>query len=95
MRSQKGRVHAKLTKASFEDIAHLRIEGLQDYLRLESICHGWFEAFKFCGDHIKSIENHYAFDLNLIRQTYDIAQDELKPLKDASTVVKIKWYSGK
>jgi hypothetical protein len=87
--------HATLTTATLENCAALRIAGLQYFIRLESICQGWVNAFKFCGEHIKDVENDHAFDLNLIRETYVITAEELEPLKDASTVVTIKWYSGK
>ncbi|WP_324752783.1 reverse transcriptase domain-containing protein [Roseovarius sp. Pro17] len=93
-RTLKQRVHAKLTAAEFEADEGLRVEGLQDFLRLESLCHGWINAFKFCGPQIKYIEDEHLYDLDAIRDTYCITQSGLEPLKDASTLVNIKWYSG-
>jgi len=95
VRLQKMRLHSLLTAATLDDDPKLRMQGLQDYLRLESICQGWMQAFKFCGPHMKDVENEHAFDLALICHIYDITQEELQPLKDASTMVTVKWYSGK
>jgi hypothetical protein len=88
------RIHAKLTKAEIEGSDSLRINGLQDYLRLECFVRGWINAFKFCGPQIICVEDDLELKLGLIRETYAITPEELKPLKDASTVVNINWYSG-
>jgi hypothetical protein len=95
MERQKQWVYAKLTAATLEKDECLRTEGLQDYLRLESVYIGWTEAFKFCGKPIEDVASDYADELGMIRQTFDISDYELMPLKDKSTVLNIKWYSGK
>ncbi|MGB3279308.1 MAG: reverse transcriptase domain-containing protein [Pseudorhodobacter sp.] len=88
------KAHALLTKADVEGHADCRIHGLQEYLRLESVCTGWMAAFGFCGPHLDAVANDHADLLAEIRQTYDIKDSELSPLKDASTAVQIKWYSS-
>lgn len=79
------RVNALLTAANFEGDKKLRVEGLQEFLRLESLCDGWVGAFKFCGEHIKCIESDLSFELETIRLTYEIGSSELGSLRDAST----------
>ena len=91
----KQRIHAKLTAAELESDQGLRVEGLQDFLRLESLCQGWVNAFSFCVQLVKDVENDLAYDLSVICHTYAITEEELKPLKDASTKVNVNWYSGK
>ena len=55
---------------------------------------GWVQAFAFCGPHIGVVKDHYDYDLNLLRDTFEITENELKPLKDHSTEMPVKWYSG-
>lgn len=93
-RRQQQRVHGRLTAAAASQSKQLRIKGLQDYLRFESICRGWVQAFAFCGPTIQCVKDHYDYDLNLLRDTFEITDAELHPLKDVSTEITVKWYSG-
>ncbi len=92
---QQQRVYGRLKAAAGSQSKQLRIKGLQDFLRFESMVQGWVQAFAFCGPHINAVKDHFDYDLNQLRQTFEITDAELKPLKDASTTVTIKWYSGK
>lgn len=95
-RRQRQRVYGRLTAASeVQQSKTLRLKGLQDYLRFESMVLGWVRAFAFCGPLVKGAKVHYEYDLGLLRETFEITSDELKPLEDASTTVAVKWYSGK
>jgi hypothetical protein len=92
---QRQRVYRRLKAAAGSQSKQLRIKGLQDFLRFESMARGWVQAFAFCGPHVNAVKDHYDYDLNQLRQTFEITDAELKPLKDASTTVTFKWYSGK
>jgi hypothetical protein len=91
---QRQRVYGRLTEAHMQDSKLLRIKGLQDFLRLESMVEGWVQAFAFCGPHINAVKDHYASDMKLLRHTFQITENELKPLKDRSTDIHVKWFSG-
>ena len=91
---QRQRVYGRLAAAHQQQSTQLRIRGLQDYLRLASMVQGWVQAFAFCGPHIGVVKDHYDYDLNLLRDTFEITENELKPLKDHSTEMPVKWYSG-
>lgn len=94
VRRQRQRVYSRLTEASENKSHLLRIKGLQDFLRLESMVGGWVQAFAFCGPLIQNVKEHYDYDLSKLRSTFEISDGELKAVKDASTEVTVKWYSG-
>ena len=91
---QRQRVYGRLTAANKAQSEKLRVLGLQDYLRFESMCYGWLQAFAFCGILVDCIKDHYEFELNQLRYTFKITETELKPLKDQSTDIPVEWYSG-
>ena len=87
-------VYGRLTEATSLQSKQLRLNGLQDYLRFESMCHGWLQAFSFCSPKLAVIEHEYDQQLSHLRHTFEITDAELKPLKDASTELTVKWCSG-
>ena len=91
---QRQRVYGRLLAATASKSAKLRIKGLEDFLRYESMCLGWVEAFSFCGYITQHVLDDCEFELNKIRCTFKISDEELKPLKGAYTNVKVQWYSG-
>jgi len=95
VRRQRQRVYGRLTAATENKSHLLRIKGLQDFLRLESMISGWVQAFAFCGPIIQNVKHHYDYDLLKLRKTFQIADGELKAVKDASTEIAVKWYSGR
>jgi len=92
---QRQRAYGRLTAAAGSKSDTLRIKAVQDYLRLESMVQGWVQAFSFCGPLIQNVEDHYAYEIHRLKTTFQITSDELSHLKDASTIVKPKWYSGR
>jgi hypothetical protein len=93
-RKQKQRVYGRLTAALEENSKFLRVTGLQDFLRFESMVQGWVQAFAFCGPMIRTMKDHYDYELNGLRTVFQIDEKELSPLKDVSTKFTVKWYSG-
>jgi hypothetical protein len=91
---QRQRTYARLTAATFEKSLKLRMKGIQDYLRFQSIVRGWLQAFAFCGPDLECIKQEYEFEFDFVRHTFEITEAELKLLKDASTNNTLKWYSG-
>ncbi len=94
VRRQRQRVYGRLTAATENKSLLLRIKGLQDFLRLESMVGGWVQAFAFCGPMIQDVQDHYDYDLSKLRSTFEIADGELKAVQETSTKVTVKWYSG-
>ncbi|MEO0893331.1 MAG: reverse transcriptase domain-containing protein [Pseudomonadota bacterium] len=89
------RVRTKLKIAEQSKSKLSRLKGLQEFLRLESLHQGWLQAFGFCGPDIEIVfRYHCEYYRNDIRATFCIRDFELKPLRDASTKVTYKWYSG-
>ncbi|WP_170570764.1 reverse transcriptase domain-containing protein [Ruegeria atlantica] len=93
-RNQKQRVYGRLTAALEENSKLLRIEGLQEFLRFESMVQGWVQAFAFCGPMVGTVKDHYDYELDGLRTVFQIDENELNPLKDVSTKITVKWYSG-
>jgi len=91
---QRQRAYGRLNAAAGSKSKSLRIRGLQDYLRLESMCQGWVQAFSFCGPLVEIVKGDCEDDLQSLRDTFQISDEETKHLKDASTEIQIKWYSG-
>lgn len=92
---QRQRAYGRLKQATVSQSKQLRLKGLQDYLRFESICDGWVQAFAFCDPIMMSdIKDEYDQQMSHLRHTFKITDAELKPLKDASTEITVKWYSG-
>ncbi len=86
--------HTKLTAAEKNKDQNLRLEGLQDYLRLRNFVTGWFNAYDFCID-ILGINKDYLFaDIETIRELYNITDADLRDVTDQSTYVVIDNYSG-
>jgi hypothetical protein len=87
-------IHAKLTTAMKEKSQSLRMEGVQDYLRLESLTNGWLAAFGFCQEDVPVIKADLEYLLWELKKTYAITPFELKLLKDRSVKVNVNHYSG-
>ena len=93
-RKQKQRTCARLADAAKSGSVTLRIEGIQEYLRFQSLVDGWVQAFAFCGPLVDSVAAHYEFELAHVSAAFAVTQEELAAMKDRSTVLTIELYSG-
>ena len=87
-------VHTKLQKAEKKKDQYLRLEGLQNYLRLRNFITGWFNAFDFCNDVLGPKKDYWLCDIDAMRECYNITDADMASVADRSTYVVIGRHSG-
>lgn len=63
----------------------LRLQAIQEYLRLRNFCHAWLNAYAFC-DLDPCIEEHPLMHIGELEALYKITDAEVKAATDASVI---------
>jgi hypothetical protein len=77
----KQKTKAMLNSARMAGDELLRLEAVEEFLKLRNFVDGWATAFSLCGDMVEIIHNDLMYDVHRLQLAFDITDAELKTAK--------------